>query len=345
MSFYDKLSSLEVKIEKFETETKEKQVSENFTRKTTIIKFSGQEETGKGEDVIYEPEKHIYPELDLEGSYTFQEFSSKLDELDLFHDVEHSKTDYNYRRWAVESAALDLALKQNDLSLAEAFEMEYQPLRFVVSPSMNSPNMEKLEKLIDFNPEIEFKLDASEEWTQVFVEELAEMDRVRVVDLKGLYDKENVKMNSNPEVYRMIAENLDAYIEDPKLNKETEVVLEEYRERITWDYPITGVESIEELPFQPEVLNIKPSRFGTVKSMLETIEYCRENSIEMYGGGQFELDIGREHIHAFASIFYPETPNDVAPRIYNQEKIPENPPKSPLKPGEKLKGLEWSFKQ
>lgn len=343
MSFYDKLSDLELKIENFETDTKEKQVSENFTRKTTIIKFSGHGATGRGEDVIYEPEKHVYPELDLEGSYTFQEFSQKLNEIDLFEDVEHSKADYNYRRWALESAALDLALKQNNLSLAEALEREYHPLRFVVSPSMNSPDLNKLKNLIDLNDSIEFKLDASEQWTLEFVEELAEMDRVRVVDLKGLYDKENVKMNPDPEVYSMIAENLDAYIEDPKLTTETEEVLDEHRERITWDYPITGVESIKELSFQPEVLNIKPSRFGTVKSLLETIEYCQENDIKMYGGGQFELDVGREHIHAFASIFYPKTPNDVAPRIYNQKNIPENPPKSPLKPEERLEGLEWRF--
>ena len=64
----------------------------------------------------------------------------------------------------------------------------------------------------------------------------------------------------------------------------------------------------------------------------------------MYGGGQFELGIGREHIHVLASIFYPEAPNDVAPRVYNQENIPENVPKSPLRPEENLRGLEWRYK-
>ncbi|MFB6116348.1 MAG: hypothetical protein ABEK10_02440, partial [Candidatus Nanosalina sp.] len=79
------------------------------------------------------------------------------------------------------------------------------------------------------------------------------------------------------------------------------------------------MESVRNLPFTPDVLNIKPSRFGTVKSLLDTIRYCQKNDIQMYGGGQFELDTRRQHIHAVASIFYPESPNDVAPRVYNQE--------------------------
>ena len=343
MNFYSKLKDLELVIENFETETRE-QVSENFTRKTTVVKLSGDGKAGKGEDVIYETEKHIYPGLELEGTYTFQEFSKKLDEERLFpEDVEHDKTDQHYRRWAVESAALDLALKQSHQTLADALGENYSPLRFVVSPSMNTPSIEKLHDLIELNSSIEFKLDASEEWDEDFVEQLAEMERVKVVDLKGHYEKEKVGMAPNPEIYRLVAEKMDALIEDPKFTEETEKVLENFEGRVTWDYPITGVESVKNLPFQPDVLNIKPSRFGTVKSLLDTIQYCQENDIQMYGGGQFELDIGRKHIHAVASIFYPDTPNDVAPRIYNQEKIPENPPKSPLEPEENLEGLEWRY--
>ena len=64
----------------------------------------------------------------------------------------------------------------------------------------------------------------------------------------------------------------------------------------------------------------------------------------MYRGGQYELGIGRQHIHVLASIFHPEAPNDVAPRVYNQENIPEDVPKSPLRPQENMKGLEWRYR-
>jgi len=170
MTLYSKISDLELHIKKINTETQEKQVSEHFTRRTTTVTISGKEKTGKGEDVIWEAEKHSYPQLNLEGSYSFREFSKMLDDKELFpEDTEYTETDQKYRRWAVESAALDLALKQNNTTLAEVLDKKYSPLRFVVSPSMNEPSIEKLENLIELNPSIEFKLDASEDWTQEFI--------------------------------------------------------------------------------------------------------------------------------------------------------------------------------
>jgi len=345
MNFYSRLAELELEIENFETETQEKQVSEHFTRRTTTVKLSGKGDTGLGEDVIWEAEKHKYPQLDIEGSYSFQEFSEKLDEIEIFTDeIENTETDEKYRRWALESAALDLALKQNDTSLAEVLDKQYRPIRFVVSPSMNEPSIEKLENLVELNYSIEFKLDASEDWSQEFVERLAEIDRVQVVDLKGHYEDENVKMRPDPEVYKLVAEKLDALLEDPLFTDETEKALKGFEDRVTWDKPITSVQTVKQLPYKPDYLNIKPSRFGKIKNLFETIEHCQENNIKMYGGGQFELGIGREHIHTLASIFYPEGPNDVAPRVYNQENIPEDVPKSPLRPQENMKGLEWRYR-
>ena len=90
--------------------------------------------------------------------------------------------------------------------------------------------------------------------------------------------------------------------------------------------------------------NIKPSRFGKIENLLETIEYCRENGINMYAGGQFELGIGRQHIHALESIFYPDSRKTQHPNI-QPEKIPENPPESPLRPKKNLKGLNWQSRQ
>ena len=54
----------------------------------------------------------------------------------------------------------------------------------------------------------------------------------------------------------------------------------------------------------------------------------------MYGGGQFELGVGRRHIQVLASVFYPEGPNDVAPREYNMGDPRPGLPQSPLDPPE-----------
>jgi hypothetical protein len=123
----------------------------------------------------------------------------------------------------------------------------------------------------------------------------------------------------------------DVIIEDPAVTDDILPLLEEQKHRLSWDYPITGIGSIQKLPYPPNWLNIKPSRFGTIKNLLDTIEYCRNHNIRMYGGGQFELGVGRRHIQSLASVFYPDTPNDVAPGGYNKDVPPEDLPKSPLR--------------
>jgi hypothetical protein len=118
-------------------------------------------------------------------------------------------------------------------------------------------------------------------------------------------------------------------------------VLAGHEDRVSWDLPITGVESVEAPPFEPAWLNIKPSRFGSVESLLDTIEYCRERDITMYGGGQFELDVGRGQIQALASLFYPDAPNDVAPGAYNDPELPDDLPASPLQPPDEPVGFAF----
>ena len=80
----------------------------------------------------------------------------------------------------------------------------------------------------------------------------------------------------------------------------------------------------------PRTVNVKPSRFGTIERLFATYEYCEETGIGAYGGGQWELSIGREQIHLLAALFHPDTPNDVAPGGYNAATPPAGLPASPL---------------
>jgi hypothetical protein len=69
--------------------------------------------------------------------------------------------------------------------------------------------------------------------------------------------------------------------------------------------------------------------------LLECIEHCEANAIRMYGGGQFELGVGRSHIQVLASLFYSDGPNDVAPKEYNLLGPRTGLPRSPLPPPER----------
>jgi len=133
----------------------------------------------------------------------------------------------------------------------------------------------------------------------------------------------------------------DAWIEDPALEDGTETVLEPHHDRITWDAPIHSIADVESLPFQPRMVNIKPSRFGRLRELFDAYDYCDEHGIGAYGGGQFELGVGRGHIQYLASLFHPDTPNDVAPSDYNLPEPPAGLPASPLEPRVAPAGFRW----
>ena len=65
------------------------------------------------------------------------------------------------------------------------------------------------------------------------------------------------------------------------------------------------------------MVNVKPSRAGRPAPAADAYEHCEANGIGMYGGGQFELGVGRGQIQYLASLFHPDGPNDVAPGGYN----------------------------
>jgi hypothetical protein len=98
---------------------------------------------------------------------------------------------------------------------------------------------------------------------------------------------------------------------------------------LSFDAPIHSWRDVSKLPVLPKWLNIKPSRFGTLRKLLECIDECESRGISMYGGGQFELGPARLQIQKLASVFYADGPNDVAPSAYNEGPKP-GLPRSPL---------------
>ena len=183
----------------------------------------------------------------------------------------------------------------------------------------------------ELDPDLEFKLDADEKWDEQLVAKLAATDRVRVVDFKAYYRGTPVDVEPDAALYRRVAEAFpDAVLEDASLEGECGEALADAHDRLSFDAPVHSWRDVEKLPLEPRWLNIKPSRFGTLRKLLECIEECKERGISMYGGGQFELGPGRLQIQKLASVFYPDAPNDVAPSEYNEGPAREGLPRSPL---------------
>jgi L-alanine-DL-glutamate epimerase-like enolase superfamily enzyme len=349
MSTYAMIQDLAVQIESYGLSGRKQCVSSKFERHTTCVHLVGRGEEGVGEDVTYEAGDQLAFQragagLPLAGSYTLEELSARLDGLDLFPQEPHSPGSRNYRRWAFESAALDLALRQAGVSLARYLGIEPRPVRFVVSTRLGDPpTTAPLRRLLRHDPKLQFKLDATSAWSEELIRELVSIGAVESVDLKGAYKGTIVDQPPDPALYERIVRGFDdVWIEDPALTDETEQVLAGRRHRITWDAPIHTLDDVEALPFPPRALNVKPSRSGRLRDLFAIYDYCRERDIAMYGGGQFELGPGRGQIQYLAALFHPDGPNDVAPAGYNDPEPTPDLPRSPLPPRLEPIGFRWT---
>jgi L-alanine-DL-glutamate epimerase-like enolase superfamily enzyme len=306
---------------------------------------------GQGEDVGYDGDDQaalqragaVQP---LAGEWTLGSFCEHLEALDLWPEPDRHAASRDYRIWGYESAALDLALRQSGTSLAAHLGREPRPVSFVCSLRLNDPgdppDVGRVTRLLERYPTLRFKLDPTPDWDERIVATLQETGAVDSVDLKGLYEGTVVDVAPDAAFYARIAEAFPgAWIEDPKLTAETDAALAAHRPRITWDANIHSVEDVDALPFPPQIVNVKPSRFGPLRRLFHMYDTCEQREIGMYGGGQFELGPGRGQIQYLASIFHPDGPNDVAPTGYNEREPPDGLPASPLAVAAHRIGLRW----
>jgi hypothetical protein len=348
VSTFDALAGLPLRIDGYALEGRQRDVSSAFTRKTTVIRLRGGGAEGVGEDVTYDGEAHgilqeAGPVQPLAGDWTFASFCDHVEALDLWPQPPTSEAYRHYRVWGYESAALDLALRLAGVARHAAVARPPRPVTCVVSLGLGAPpTLDPVRRRLDAYPTLRFKLDATSDWTEDLVAGLQATGAVDSIDLKGLYTGSVVDQPPDPALYRLVVEAFpQAWIEDPRLTAETDRVLAPHRHRITWDANIHSVADIVALPFAPRMVNIKPSRLGGVRELLRAYDFCAARNIGMYGGGQFELGPGRGHIQYLASLFHPDTPNDVAPGGYNDEHPPAGLPASPLEPLPAPVGFRW----
>src|ERR671911_406742 len=356
MSSYEQIAGLPVRIDSYELEGLEHE-GPGFTRLTTVIHLRGGGEEGVGEDVVYDALDHVALQdagaiLDLAGEHTIDSFSKLLDGLELFPSPPEREVSVNYRRWAFESAGLDLALRQAGTSLYEHLGREPRPVNFVVSMRLaplpvegqepERSTIDPVRRRLEIYPALRFKLDPTNDWDDELIAQLVETGAVDSLDLKGQYKGTPVDVDTDPGLYGKLIEAFPrAWLEDPDVNDETRPILDPVADRVTWDAPIHSVADIGDRPWPPKMVNIKPSRFGSLRELFAAYDHCDENGIGAYGGGQWELGPGRGHIQYLASIFHPDTPNDTAPSGYNTHGTEPGLPESPLEPKLAPVGFRW----
>ncbi|MBE2315503.1 hypothetical protein DVA67_005920 [Solirubrobacter sp. CPCC 204708] len=321
---FERLASLPLEIEGYTLER-----LTGGERVTTLLRLQGRGEEGFGEDLLQMPGEadpiEVPADLPLAGSWTLESFLDALGGMNQW--VEEPPEEWGdfaarLRNWVFESAALDLALRQAGVPLAAALGRdEPRPVTFVNSFGLGDPPaLDRLRATIELYPTVGFKLDAAPTWTREVIAALAETGMVRTVDFKGHYGLE-IEGDIAP-VYEAVVELLpEALIEDPHEGVDGLPL-----ERVSFDAPITRVQDIGDT----RTINVKPSRIGSLRRLLEIYAWCEERGVAMYGGGMGELGPARRQIQLLAGLFHPDGPNDVAPPPFNLPDPAPGLPSSPL---------------
>ena len=322
MATYDSVRALPLHIDGYYLEPLEREVAREFKLRRTVIVLHGRGEEGRGEEVDYDPAQQA----------RFQEHGGKMPlagehSLESFSLLQSGQTEY--RRWGLESAALDLALRQAGLSLGEAVG------RVVAAGSLRGldPRDQRAALARRSTPSSgSSSIPAATGRTRS-----SPRSRPPAGSRPSTSKASSVASSARHRIRRStVASSPRSRTRGSRIllsPRETSALLAEHRERVTWDAGIHEWTDVEALPFPPRALNCKPSRFGSVKRLFDFYDACEQHGIALYGGGQYELGPGRAQIQLLASLFHPDAPNDVAPDGFNVTEPVSGLPGSPLSVG------------
>jgi hypothetical protein len=348
-SSWSRLAGLALVVEGCEYDRLHALLAHEFERVTTHVRLVGAGTDGLGEDVSVFREDgtalhETSPQLPLEGEWTLASFCDHLATLELWPEPPEWDVALRFRNWAFESAALDLALRQAGRSLHDVLGLEPQAVRFVNSLGLGKePSVEPVLRRLARSPGVRFKLDAEATWGPELVEEVAATGAVDTIDFKGQYGFEVEDPAGLVALYdQVLAAFPDAYLEDPHDLPEIERRLGDHLERVAYDAPIRDAADIGATPLAARIVNVKPSRIGSLRRLFDVYARCARERRPIYGGGMGELGVGRGQIELLAALFHADAPNDVAPSAYNEDDPPGDLAASPLVPRPEATGFRWA---
>jgi hypothetical protein len=135
-------------------------------RVTALLTLYGGTHTGLGEEIglmepgDYETFAELARSLPLAGRWTVESFAAHLSTLPLFSSPPRWDLMRNFRRWAFESAALDLALRQAGTSLPALLDLTPRSVSYVNSLGLGDPpSFARVGGRLATYPDMCFKLD------------------------------------------------------------------------------------------------------------------------------------------------------------------------------------------
>lgn len=278
-------------------------------RPTTIVALSGRGETGYGEHVGFTPQEHTT-------------FYNRIGAL-----VRHRGTTSTvaqglaeiaspYERAALQSALIDLSLRQHRTSLRDlcggGTVPRIAPLRWVHSSDILENPALHVRAMRAAGRAMEFKLDVNPNWSDHVIADLGRESGVVTLDFKAAGDAGGDV--GNAEAARRLSAHFPAAIfEDPPPGTRHPLIAR--------DRQIMSSADVASAMSRGELVNLKIPRMGGPLALLEALAAApgRNDSLgdrfddRFYFGGMFEIGPGREQARQLAALFCGDAPNDLGP--------------------------------
>jgi L-alanine-DL-glutamate epimerase-like enolase superfamily enzyme len=347
-SRWSRIAALPFVVSEYALERLSVDEAAGYERMTIQIRLLGGGADGLGEDVGLAEESGALlaagPSLSLSGEWTIGDFCAHLATLEQWPEPPSWEAERLYRNWAYESAALDLALRQNGLALPEFLGVEPRPVQFVNSLGLGDPpSFGAVQRRLARYPGLRFKLDTDPRWTPALMDDLVATGAVDILDFKGQYGLETGDVAALASMYEHALDRFgDVILEDPHDLPEIAGLVTPHAERVSYDAPIHAVADLDATALASRIVNVKPSRLGSLSALFDLYDHCERQGLGMYGGGMGEIGVGRGQVQLLASMFHADAPNDVAPTAFNALELADGLAASPLTPPPNLAGFRWA---
>jgi L-alanine-DL-glutamate epimerase-like enolase superfamily enzyme len=264
-------------------------------RPTCVVALSGRGETGYGELVAFTAEEQR-AFADRASALLLHKGAARP----IAESIAPAAT--NYERAALESALIDLALRQQRLSLRDLCGGGAVPrisdMRWVSSFGQLSNPGSHLRAVRSASHASEFKIDVDPSWPETVIAELVRESGVVILDFK---DGGNADL-----VRRLSARFPSAIFEDPPGGA--------WHGQVARDRSLLSPADVEAALQRGEMVNLKIPRMGGPIPLLEAVGIAQKRGgHSFYFGGMFEVGPGREQARQLAALFCGTAPNDLGP--------------------------------
>ena len=174
---------------------------------------------------------------------------------------------------------------------------------------------------------------ATPDWDDELIDGLVETGAVDSIDFKGAYKGTPVDVETDPAFYRRDRRGVPGRLaRGPRPRDRGRA--RGAASRTTTASPgtrrSTRSTTSSRMPRAAAARSTSSRRASaSLEALFAGYDFCAERGMGAYGGGQYELGVGRGQIQYLAALFHPDAPNDIAPSGLRRARARARPAREP----------------